>query len=440
MKLSDSLIEKQESLSLVGLGYVGMPIAHAFAKKGIKVIGFDLNEQKIELYKSGVDPTEEVGDEEIAKTKVQFTSNEADLKNAKFHIVAVPTPVNTDHTPDLTPVVKASEIIGRNLMPGSIVVYESTVYPGCTEDVCISILERKSGLKCGEDFKVGYSPERINPGDKVHRLENIHKIVAGIDAESLEEIKAVYDLVIEVGTYPVSNLRTAEAIKVVENSQRDLNIAFMNELAMVFDRMDIDTNEVVDGMNTKWNALGFRPGLVGGHCIGVDPYYFTYEAEKLGYHSQIILNGRIVNDSMGAYVADAAIKKMIEAGQAPKKSKVVILGLTFKENCSDIRNSKVDDVIRQLNQYGITPAIVDPWADKKEAMYEYGVKLTSFCDVVDADCVIVTVAHNEFREMSLNDIKKLYRECSDNEKVLIDVKGLYKIEELKASGIQWWRL
>ena len=440
MKLYDKLVDKAESLALVGLGYVGMPIAHAFAKKGLNVIGFDLNKEKIELYKSGVDPTKEVGDEEIKNTKINFTADETDLKRAKFIIVAVPTPVNTDHTPDLTPVIGASEIVGRNLTPGSIVVYESTVYPGCTEDVCIPILEKQSGLKCGDDFKVGYSPERINPGDKVHRLENIHKIVSGIDEESLADIKAVYDLVIEVGTHPVSNLRTAEAVKVVENSQRDINIAFMNELAMVFDRMDIDTNEVVDGMNTKWNALGFRPGLVGGHCIGVDPYYFTYEAEKLGYHSQIILNGRIVNDSMGAYVADAAIKKMIEAGQAPKKSKVVILGLTFKENCPDTRNSKVDDIIKQLNKYGIEPTVVDPWASERDAMHEYGVTLTKIADVADADCVIVAVAHNEFRALSLDDIKKMFKAVPDAEKVLIDVKGLYKIEDLKASGMQWWRL
>lgn len=440
MKLYQKLVAGEEKLSLVGLGYVGMPIAVAFAKKDINVIGFDLNKEKIELYKSGKDPTKEVGDEAIAKTTVHFTSDEKELRNAKFHIVAVPTPVNTDHTPDLTPVIGASEIVGRNLVPGSIVVYESTVYPGCTEDVCIPILEKESGLKCGVDFKVGYSPERINPGDKVHRLENIHKIVSGIDEESLQEIKAVYDLVIEVGTHPVSNLRTAEAVKVVENSQRDINIAFMNELAMVFDRMDIDTNEVVDGMNTKWNALGFRPGLVGGHCIGVDPYYFTYEAEKLGYHSQIILNGRIVNDSMGAYVADAAIKKMIEAGQAPKKSKVVILGLTFKENCPDTRNSKVNDIIKQLNTYGIEPTVVDPWASERDALNEYGVRLTRIEDVSHADCVIVAVAHNEFRGLGLDDIKKLYRTSADEEKVLIDVKGLYKIGELKKSGMQWWRL
>lgn len=440
MDLYTKLISREENLALVGLGYVGMPIAHAFAKKGLNVIGFDLNKAKIEQYKSGVDPTMEVGDEEIKNTKIQFTADETDLKKAKFIIVAVPTPVNTDHTPDLTPVIGASEIVGRNLVPGSIVVYESTVYPGCTEDVCIPILEKQSGLKCGVDFKVGYSPERINPGDKVHRLENIHKIVSGIDAESLKEIKAVYDLVIEVGTHPVSNLRTAEAVKVVENSQRDINIAFMNELAMVFDRMNIDTNEVVDGMNTKWNALGFRPGLVGGHCIGVDPYYFTYEAEKLGYHSQIILNGRIVNDSMGSFVADKAVKKMIEAGQAPKKSKVVILGLTFKENCPDTRNSKVDDIIKQLNTYGIEPAVVDPWANEWDAMHEYGVKLTRMEEVSDADCVIVAVAHNEFKAMALDAIKSFYKDVPDEEKVLIDVKGLYQIEDLNASGMKWWRL
>lgn len=440
MKLYNELVACEESLALVGLGYVGMPIAHAFAKKGLNVIGYDLNAAKIDLYKSGIDPTKEVGDDEIKNTKIKFTSDESELKKAKFIIVAVPTPVNTDHTPDLTPVIGASEIVGRNLTRGSIVVYESTVYPGCTEDVCIPILEKESGLKCGEDFKIGYSPERINPGDKVHRLENIHKIVSGIDDESLQEIKAVYDLVIEVGTHPVSNLRTAEAVKVVENSQRDINIAFMNELAMVFDRMDIDTNEVVDGMNTKWNALGFRPGLVGGHCIGVDPYYFTYEAEKLGYHSQIILNGRIVNDSMGAFVADKAVKKMIEAGQAPKMSKVVILGLTFKENCPDTRNSKVDDIIKQLNTYGIEPTVIDPWASERDAMHEYGVTLTKIEDVSDADCVIVAVAHNEFRALSLSDIKKLFKKGPDEEKALIDVKGLYKVEDLRASGMKWWRL
>lgn len=440
MSLYEKLISCEEKLALVGLGYVGMPIAVAFAKKGLNVVGFDLNKEKIELYKTGIDPTREVGNEVIKTTTVEFTADESKLQEAKFLIVAVPTPVNTDHTPDLSPVIGASEIVGRNLTKGAIVVYESTVYPGCTEDVCIPILEKESGLKCGVDFKIGYSPERINPGDKVHRLENIHKIVSGYDTESLEEIKNVYDIVIDVGTYPVSNMRTAEAIKVVENSQRDINIAFMNELAMVFDRMDIDTNEVVDGMNTKWNALGFRPGLVGGHCIGVDPYYFTYEAERLGYHSQIILNGRIVNDNMGAYVADAAVKQMIAAGQAPKKSKVAILGLTFKENCPDTRNSKVYDIIKGLYTYGIEPVVIDPWASEGDAMHEYGVSLTQLDDVKDADCVIVAVAHNEFKMLSLDDIKAMFKVCSDSEKVLIDVKGLYKVEELKKSGMRYWRL
>lgn len=440
MTLYENIVHKKEKLSLIGLGYVGMPIAVAFANKGVDVIGFDVNKAKIELYKSGIDPTKEVGNDTIKNTKVYFTSDETELRKAKFHIVAVPTPVNTDHTPDLTPVIGASEIVGRNLTKGSYVIFESTVYPGCTEDVCIPILERESGLKCGVDFKVGYSPERINPGDKVHKLENITKIVSGCDEEALQTIKAVYDIVIEVGTYPVRNLRTAEAVKVVENSQRDINIAFMNELAMVFDRMDIDTNEVVDGMNTKWNALGFRPGLVGGHCIGVDPYYFTYQAEKLGYHSQIILNGRIVNDSMGKFVADAAIKKMIAVGQAPKKSKVVILGLTFKENCPDTRNSKVNDIIKRLAEYEIVPVVVDPWASDRDAMLEYGITLTKLDEVRDADCVIVAVSHNEFKALSLSDIKKLFKNSPDSEKVLIDVKGLYSVYDLKNSGITYWRL
>lgn len=439
MSLYERILSRDEKIALVGLGYVGMPIAVAFAKHA-DVIGFDLNEEKIALYKNGFDPTNEIGSEGIKETTVDFTADETRLREAMFIIVAVPTPVNTDYTPDLTPVIGASELIGRNLTKGSIIVYESTVYPGCTEDVCIPILERVSGLKCGVDFKVGYSPERINPGDRVHRLENIHKIVSGMDEESLDEIKNVYDIIIEVGTHPVSNIKTAEAVKVVENSQRDINIAFMNELAMVFDKMGIDTNEVVDGMNTKWNALGFRPGLVGGHCIGVDPYYFTYQAEKLGYHSQIVLNGRIVNDGMGAFVADAAVKKMIAAGQAPKKSKVVILGLTFKENCPDTRNSKVNDIIKQLRVYGIEPTVVDPWASERDAMKEYGVELKTLADAKDADCIIVAVAHNEFREMDLSKVKELFRDVNDDQKVLIDVKGLYKVDELKTSGARWWRL
>lgn len=440
MKLSEKIIKKEEKIAIVGLGYVGMPIAIAFAKKNVSVVGYDLNVEKIELYKSGIDPTKEVGNTEIENTTVEFTSDESTLRKAKFHIIAVPTPVNTDHTPDLTPVISASKVVGRNLVKGAIVVYESTVYPGVTEDVCIPILEKESGLKSGKDFKVGYSPERINPGDKVHRLENICKIVSGMDTESLEEIKKVYDLVIEVGTYPVSSIKTAEAIKVVENSQRDINIAFMNELAMVFDRMGIDTNEVVDGMNTKWNALGFRPGLVGGHCIGVDPYYFTYQAEKLGYHSQIILNGRIVNDSMGAFVADAAIKMMIRSGKAPKKAKVVIMGLTFKENCPDTRNSKVNDIIKRLNTYEIEPIVCDPWADEKDAVREYGVTLCDFSNVAEADCIIIAVAHKEFKEINLEKLNSIFKNVPQDEKVLIDVKGIYAIEDVKAMGFTYWRL
>ncbi|MCI9584162.1 nucleotide sugar dehydrogenase [Clostridiaceae bacterium] len=440
MSLCEKLIRGEEKLALVGLGYVGMPIAVAFAESGLKVIGFDLNETKIHLYQSGIDPTKEVGDRVVAETTVQFTADETSLNEAKFIIIAVPTPVNTDHTPDLTPVIGASETVGRNLTRGSVVVYESTVYPGCTEDICIPILEKQSGLKCGRDFKVGYSPERINPGDTVHRLQNIKKIISGIDKEALEEIKGVYDLIIEAGTYAVSSLRTAEAVKVVENSQRDINIAFMNELAMIFDRMDIDTNEVIDGMNTKWNALGFRPGLVGGHCIGVDPYYFTYEAEKLGYHSQIILNGRIVNNGMGAYIADTAVKQMVAAGQAPRRSRVVIMGLTFKENCPDIRNSKVYDMIRQLNTYGIHPLVIDPWASEQDALLEYNVKLTKLEDICDADCVIIAVAHNIFKELGLEAVKRLFKAGEDARKVLIDVKGIYKLDEIQHTGIRFWRL
>lgn len=437
--LYNDIVAGKEKIALIGLGYVGMPIAVEFAKH-VKVIGFNHNEKRIQQYKSGIDPTNEVGDEAIRNTTVDFTPDETRLREAKFLIVAVPTPVNSDHTPDLYPVENASRIVGRNLSKGSIVCYESTVYPGVTEDVCIPILEKESGLKCGVDFKIAYSPERINPGDKVHTLTNIRKIVSGMDEETCRIVKQVYDIIIEAGTYPVSSIKTAEAIKVVENSQRDINIAFMNELAMVFDRMGIDTNEVIDGMNTKWNALGFRPGLVGGHCIGVDPYYFTYEAEKLGYHSQIILNGRIVNDGMGAYIAETAVKKMVEAGQAPKKSKVVILGITFKENCPDCRNSKVEDIIKRLNEYGIEPQVVDPWADPIIAKKEYGVELTELEEIRDADCIIAAVAHKEFKEMKVSVLTSLFRKCPNNEKVIIDVKGIYPISELKECGIIFWRL
>ncbi len=440
MSVYERIKSKSASLAVVGLGYVGMPLAVAFASKGVNVIGFDVNQSKIALYKAGKDPTHEVGDDLIGKSTVDFTSDETRLKEASFYIVAVPTPVNQDHTPDLRPVIGASEVVGRNLNKGSIVVYESTVYPGVTEDVCIPILEKESGLKCGRDFKIGYSPERINPGDKVHRLETIRKIVSGMDRDSLEEIKNVYDIVIEAGTFPVSTIKTAEAVKVVENSQRDINIAFMNELAMVFDKMGIDTNEVVAGMNTKWNALHFYPGLVGGHCIGVDPYYFTYEAEKLGYHSQIILAGRKVNDGMGQFVADATIKQLILAGKVVRDAKVAVLGMTFKENCPDTRNSKVLDIVKRLNEYGIIPSLVDPQADPVGAEKEYPTELIPLSDIKDMDCIILAVAHREFVEMSLDALDALYKNCNNSEKVLIDVKSILDKEAVEEKGYRYWRL
>lgn len=437
MNLYQGLLDGTTKLSLVGLGYVGMPIAVEFAKH-VPVIGFDVNEEKIAQYKQGVDPTNEVGDAAVAASAVEFTADPARLEEARFHIVAVPTPVNQDKTPDLSPVEGASRTLGRHLRPGSVVVYESTVYPGVTEDVCVPILEEESGLRCGVDFKVGYSPERINPGDRVHTLTTIRKIVSGMDAESLEEIKRVYDIVIEAGTYPVSTIKTAEAIKVVENSQRDINIAFMNELAMVFDRMGIDTSEVVDGMNTKWNALGFRPGLVGGHCIGVDPYYFTYEAEKLGYHSQIILAGRKVNDGMGEFVADAAIKQMVLAGLAPARARVGVLGITFKEDCPDVRNSKVEDILNRFEQYGVEPMVSDPWADAADARRSYGVELVPMEEMKDLDCLVVAVAHRQFREMGADDFKAMFAEGPDGRKVLVDVKSI--LDKAEFSGLRYWRL
>ena len=434
--LYERLIRGEDKLALVGLGYVGMPIAVEFAKH-VRVIGFNHNERRIQQYKSGIDPTNEVGNEVISKTTVDFTSDEKRLSEAKFIIVAVPTPVKDDNNPDLEPMENASRIVGRNMVPGTIVVYESTVYPGVTEDICLPILEKESGLKCGEDFKIGYSPERINPGDRVHTLTNIRKIVSGMDEESAAVIKKVYDIVIKAGTFPVSNIKTAEAVKVIENSQRDINIAFMNEIAMICDRMEIDTDEVLAGMNTKWNALGFKPGLVGGHCIGVDPYYLTNAAEKLGYHSQIILNGRKVNDSMGAFVADAAIKQMIEAGLAPKKAKVVILGITFKENCPDTRNTKIIDIVRELREYGIEPVIADPQADAEEAKRLYGVEFSGLEAVRNMDAVVLAVAHREFADLSMETVDGWF---GQGRKVLLDLKGMLDRKAYEKAGYIYFRL
>ncbi len=437
--LYNEIISKKEKIALVGLGYVGMPIAVEFAKH-VDVIGFDINKAKVELYKQGFDPTKEVGDEAIKESTVDWTSDETRLKEAKFIIVAVPTPVNDDTTPDLTPVEGSSRIVGRNLTKGSIVVYESTVYPGVTEEVCIPILEKESGLKCGVDFKVGYSPERINPGDKVHRLTTITKIVSGMDKESLEEIAKVYEIVVEAGVHRAESIKVAEAAKVIENSQRDINIAFMNELSIIFNKMGIDTQEVLKAAGTKWNFLKFFPGLVGGHCIGVDPYYITYRAQQFGYHSQIILSGRRINDGMGKYVAENIVKQLISVEAPVKNAKVGILGITFKEDCPDARNSKVDDVIKELNEYGIEPIICDPVADKEDAEKFYNIKLHDISDLKELDCLVIAVAHKEFMEISNEQIDKMFKNVENGRKVIVDVKGIKNRQEMLELGYKYWRL
>lgn len=437
MSLYEKLAAKEEKLALVGLGYVGMPIAVAFSKK-INVIGFDLNAAKIDLYKNGIDPTNEVGNEAIKACAVDFTADEARLRDAKFLIVAVPTPVNDDHTPDLTPVEGASRIVGRNLQKGSIVVFESTVYPGVTEEICVPIMEAESGMKCGVDFKVGYSPERINPGDKVHRLETITKIVSGMDAETLEEVAKVYELVVAAGVHRAESIKVAEAAKVIENSQRDINIAFMNELSIIFNKMGIDTKSVLEAAGTKWNFLKFQPGLVGGHCIGVDPYYLTYKAEQLGYHSQIILSGRRINDDMGKYCAENLVKKLIQADIPVKNAKVAILGFTFKENCPDTRNTKVIDIYKELKEYGITAVIADPAADADEAKRLYGIEFVKHSEIRDMDAVILAVAHEQFKSLSVADIDALYK--AGSAKVLLDLKGILNKTDFENADYIYWRL
>ena len=438
LDLYQQIVTKEANISLIGLGYVGMPIAVAFAKK-INVIGFDISSEKVELYKSGIDPTKEVGNDAIKQTTVEFTSNEKDLQKAKFHIVAVPTPVNADHTPDLRPIQGASRTLGKNLTKGSIVVYESTVYPGVTEDICVPILEEESGLKCGVDFKVGYSPERINPGDTVHRLETIIKVVSGMDEESLDIIAKVYELVVDAGVYKAESIKVAEAAKVIENSQRDINIAFMNELSIIFNKMDIDTKAVLKAAGTKWNFLNFSPGLVGGHCIGVDPYYLTYKAEQLGYRSQIILSGRRINDDMGKYVVENLIKNLIKANVPVADAKVGILGFTFKEDCPDTRNTRVIDIVEELKEYGITPVIADPVADAEEAHHEYGIIFDSMKDVKDMDAVILAVAHKEFMELSNEEISEWFNPTNPK-KVLLDIKGVLNRQDYETEQYKYWRL
>lgn len=440
MSMYEKIKNNEESLSLVGLGYVGMPIAIEFAKRGVKVIGFDLNAAKIETYKSGIDPTHEVGNQIIKETTVEFTADEKALRRSKFHIVAVPTPVNDDHTPDLTPVEKACQILGRNLMKGSIVVFESTVYPGVTEDICAPILEKESGLKCGIDFKIGYSPERINPGDKVHRLNTITKIVSGMDEETLENVAKVYEIVVDAGVHRAETIKVAEAAKVIENSQRDINIAFMNELSIIFNKMGIDTLSVLRAAGTKWNFLNFRPGLVGGHCIGVDPYYLTYKAEEMGYHSQVILSGRRINDDMGKYVAEQIVKKLIAAELPVLGAKVGILGFTFKENCPDTRNTKVIDIVKELNEYGIYPSIADPSAEAAETERLYGIKFCNIADIVDCDAVILAVAHTQFTNMTMEQVDSMFRPGENCKKVVGDIKGLLDRNAYEVAGYSYWRL
>lgn len=438
MKLLDRIIKGEEQLSVIGLGYVGMPIAVAFSKK-VSVIGFDTNLEKIKLYQAGIDPTFEVGDNEISKCTVKFTSDESELKKAKFHIIAVPTPVNTDHTPDLTPVENASHILGRNLTRGSIVVYESTVYPGVTEEVCVPILEQESGLKCGVEFKIGYSPERINPGDREHRLETITKIVSGMDKETLEEVAGIYGLVVKAGVYKAESIKVAEAAKVIENSQRDINIAFMNELSIIFHKMNIDTKAVLEAAGTKWNFLKFQPGLVGGHCIGVDPYYLTYKAEQLGYHSQIILSGRRINDDMGKYVAESLIKNLIKADIPVKNARVAVLGFTFKEDCPDTRNTKVIDILRELREYGIEGMVFDPIADAGEAKALYGITFVKTEELQNIDALVLAVGHSVFAKLKNMDIDGFYKHHG-NKKVLIDVKGILDRQDFERNGYLYWRL
>jgi UDP-N-acetyl-D-galactosamine dehydrogenase len=458
VNLYEKIKNRQEKISVIGLGYVGMPLAVAFAKKA-EVVGFDINEKKIQSYINGIDVTKEVGDDALKETTVYFTSDEKELRNCKFHIVAVPTPISVDKMPDLTPVISASKTVGRNLVKGSIVVYESTVYPGVTEDICVPILEEESGLKCGVDFKVGYSPERINPGDKMNRLETIVKVVSGMDEESLDIIAKTYEIIIEAGVYRAESIKVAEAAKVIENSQRDINIAFMNELSIVFNKMGIDTKAVLEAAGTKWNFLKFTPGLVGGHCIGVDPYYFIYKAEQLGYHSQIILSGRKINDNMGKYVAENVVKKLIQADKQIKGAKVAIMGITFKENCPDSRNTKVIDIIKELEEYGIDIKVVDPIADAEEVWDEYRIQLHRIEDIKDMDAVIFAVPHENFSNITLQDIKKMYRKTNvcnletmdeiavtieddieKNNYVLIDVKGMFNRKEAENMGYLYWRL
>ncbi len=436
MGMHEELLNRNKALAVVGLGYVGMPLAIEFAKK-IKVIGYDKDTYKINCYKNGMDATGEVGDDALKNAEVVFSDDDRVLDVASFYIVAVPTPIAKDKTPDLAPMLAASRDVGRHLKKGDIVVYESTVYPGVTEEVCVPVLERESGLVCGADFKVGYSPERINPGDRVHTVTKVLKIVSGMDSESLEEIAKVYSIIVEAGVYKAESIKVAEAAKVIENTQRDLNIALMNELSIIFNKMKINTKAVLEAAGTKWNFLKFTPGLVGGHCIGVDPYYLAYKAQQMGYHPEVILAGRRINDTMGKYVAENTVKQLIRAGKQIKGAKVLIMGFAFKEDVPDARNTKVDDIIHELKEYGMEAFVVDPVVDKNEVEQEYGVKIYKYDEVNRVDAIILAVCHKAFREIPLEQLKGKY---TDGKRVFMDVKGIYSPKEAEEQGFIYWSL
>jgi UDP-N-acetyl-D-galactosamine dehydrogenase len=427
---------QQKTVAVLGLGYVGLPLALGFGRK-LKTIGFDLSVKKVNAYKTGVDPTGEMETAAFkASTKIDYTTDAAALKNADFIVVAVPTPVDDAKRPDLSPVEGACRMVAKNMKKGVIVIFESTVYPGVTEDVCVPILEKESGLKCGSDFKVGYSPERINPGDKEHTLEKIIKVVAGQDADTLEQVAWLYEQVIEAGVHRAASIKVAEAAKVIENTQRDLNIALMNELSLIFHRLGIDTADVLKAAGTKWNFLPFRPGLVGGHCIGVDPYYLTYKAEMLGYHPQVILAGRRINDNMGVYIAEQTVKQMIQAGRPISGANVLVMGITFKENCADLRNSRVIDVIKELGSYGAKVHVWDPIADPAEAKHEYGVTLREWSSIPKLDAVVGAVSHREILSIDLKALSKI----TGGNTPFMDVKSAFSREALAAAGFKVWRL
>ena len=443
MDIYNELIHKKSKLSVIGLGYVGLPLAVAFDNK-VDVIGFDIDDDKIQQYKKGVDITSEIGDDILSKSSIIFTNDENRLKECIFHIVAVPTPINYDKTPDLNPIIESSRIVGRNIKKGSIVVYESTVYPGVTEEICIPILEEESALKCGEDFKVGYSPERINPGDKTLTLSQIVKIVSGMDEEATKTISNVYKMIIEAGVYEAESIKVAEAAKVIENSQRDVNIAFINEIATVFEKMNIDTQAVINAASTKWNFINLKPGLVGGHCIGVDPYYFIYKANQLGLDLKLISAGRNINDGMAKHIAENTIKSLIKANKNVRNSKIAILGISFKENCPDIRNTKVIDLIKELQEYDIDIIVTDSIASNKDTKKEYGIELKSISEISDVDGIIIAVAHNEYKQMTLKDFNKLYKKNINLEKnerhVFIDIKGIMPRNTFNKDKYVYWRL